>query len=260
MKNLASRLLTIAVFVFLGSLSALASAPREMTIVSWNIRTGRGLDDVRDLRRVASVIKASGADIVALEEVDRGTRRSNGVDQLAELAKMTGMIPSWGKAIDFSGGEYGVALLSRTAPLRVRTVPLTHPKETESRVLLIAEFEDFVVGVTHLSLHDNIQLANVAAIRAALSLEKPCFLAGDWNATPESATLKAVGETFEILSGDAPTYPANEPKTCIDYVAVTRRHRALFGDVTHDVLKEPVASDHRPVRVRLHTQTPNARK
>lgn len=219
------------------------------TIMTWNIRAGRGLNDVRDLTRVAAVIKEADADFVALQEVDRNTTRADGVDQLTVLAEATGLVPTWGKALDFDGGEYGVALLSRAAPLRTQVVPLTHPDATEARVLLLVEFSDCIVGVTHLPLHETARLAAVKTIRAALPAEKPCFLAGDWNDEPASETLRALRGPFALLSGVAPTFPANAPTRCLDYIAVLRRYRARYEGVSHEVLPEAVASDHRPVCV-----------
>lgn len=225
---------------------------RSTTFMSWNIRAGRGLDGVRDIARAAAVIKDADADFVALQEVDRGTRRANGVDQLAALAEATGLVPSWGKALDHDGGEYGVALLSRVAPQRVRLVPLPRlGKETERRVLLVADFPELRIGVTHLSLDEAERLAAVREIRAYIDPEHPFFLAGDWNDVPAGATVRALRGPFAVLSGFAPTFPANGPARCLDYIAVSRRHRARFETVTHEVLDESVASDHRPVVVRV---------
>ena len=72
------------------------------------------MDKQLDLARIANVIKAADVDVVAVQEVDIRTRRSGtDVDQLAELAKLTGMHGRFGKGRDYDGGEYGQAILSR---------------------------------------------------------------------------------------------------------------------------------------------------
>ena len=69
-------------------------APATLRVMTWNIRHGEGLDGRVDLERIAAVIRASGADLVGLQEVDRGVRRTGGVDMPAELARLTGLAAS----------------------------------------------------------------------------------------------------------------------------------------------------------------------
>ncbi len=222
---------------------------QSLKIMSWNIRAGLGMDNVRDIARAAAVIKSVEADVVALQEIDRFTKRANGVDQLAELEKGTGLVGTWCKAIDFEGGEYGVALLSREAPLRVQRIKLPLLGKNEQRVLLVAEFAEYAIGVTHLSLLPEERMAAAEVLRNFAASPKPFFLAGDWNDVPTSEALRKIRNSFALLSGREPTYPAPKPDRCIDYIAVSRRHRARYENVTHEVLPEAVVSDHRPVVV-----------
>src|SRR5262245_18009288 len=100
-----------ALGVSLGGTPAGARAP--LRILTFNIRHGEGTDGVFKLARVADVINAQAPDLVALQEVDRGTRRVEGADQPAELARLTGLHGTFGKAMDYDGGEYGLVILSR---------------------------------------------------------------------------------------------------------------------------------------------------
>jgi endonuclease/exonuclease/phosphatase family metal-dependent hydrolase len=50
--------------------------PASFRIMTYNIRHGEGLDGKIDLLRIAEVIKREGADIVALQEVDKGVERT----------------------------------------------------------------------------------------------------------------------------------------------------------------------------------------
>lgn len=222
---------------------------RSVTIMSWNLHAGLGLDGVRDMARIAQVIVREKPDVVALQEIDRKTMRSNGIDQLEELERLTGFKSSWCKTIDYQGGEYGIALLSQEAPLKVRRVEL--PGSGEPRCLLLADFPRYRVGVTHLPLREADRMACVPVIRGAMSDDLPLFLAGDFNAVPESDFIHKLRLPFAIVSGFDKTYPADDPDRCIDYVAVSRRHRARFDTVDHHVVPEAVFSDHRPVVVTL---------
>src|SRR5512142_1551034 len=103
--------------LLLASLAALAAAaqnlPRRVTVLTYNIHHGEGTDGRIDLERIARVIRLVSPDLAALQEVDRRTTRSGGVDQLAELGRLTGMEPLFGKTIPHQGGDYGNAVLSR---------------------------------------------------------------------------------------------------------------------------------------------------
>lgn len=94
------------------TVSASAAEPTDtVKIVSYNIRAGVGMDDVRDFRRQAAVIDVQKADVVLLQEVDSLTRRSGQVNMPDTLAAFTGLRPYFSKSIDFDGGAYGIAML-----------------------------------------------------------------------------------------------------------------------------------------------------
>lgn len=112
---------------------SVSQAP-EITVAAYNIAAGR----VGSLNAIADAIKALNADVIALSEVDINTRRSGNIDQLATLKKLTGMYGAFGKAIDFQGGEYGIAVLSRYPVTRQATIPQPSPK-VEQSVLLATE-------------------------------------------------------------------------------------------------------------------------
>ena len=232
----------------------------EFRILSYNIRAGRGLDLSPALDRQAAAIRALAPDVAALQEVDRATRRGGGADQAAALAAATGMHAVFARAIDFEGGEYGIALLSREAPRATRTVPLPAPHD-EDRALLVANFGAWVFAATHLPLDEGDRLAAVDRILAELlPSDRPVFLAGDWNAVPGDATLRRAGRGFRPLSGTDATFPADAPRKCIDHVAVDEAHARFFAGGASRVADEPDASDHRPVLVTLPRrpeETPN---
>src|ERR1700674_4525771 len=83
------------------------TVPRTFRVLTYNIHHGQGTDGRFDLSRLAGVMKRVQPDVVALQEVDRGTERSGGVDQLAELERLTDMHAEFGKTMDYSGGRHG---------------------------------------------------------------------------------------------------------------------------------------------------------
>src|SRR5687768_7382725 len=95
-----------------------------LPILTYNIHHGEGTDKKLDLARIAGVIRRCEPDLVALQEVDVGTRRTNGVDQAAELGLLLDMHVTFGPAMEFQGGRYGNAILSRWPAKSSRLVPL----------------------------------------------------------------------------------------------------------------------------------------
>ncbi len=227
------------------SAACVPSQGDTLCVMSYNVHNAVGIDGVRDVRRVADVIKASGADVVAVQEVDSVTNRSGGRYILEDIAAEAKMHPVFSAAIDYDGGRYGIGLLSRERPLSVRRVPL--PGAEEARTLLLVEFEDYVMGVTHLSLTDSDRLASVDRLaREAAAVSKPLILAGDFNATPDSQAIEALTHTFTPVSDtDSATFPADNPTETIDYIMY--RGDSVPVVLSSTVVNEPMASDHRPV-------------
>src|SRR6188768_2627991 len=68
-----------------------AATARPFRVLTWNIHHGEGVDGKLDLARQAAFIKKVDPDAVFLQEVDVKTKRTGGVDQAAELGKLTGL-------------------------------------------------------------------------------------------------------------------------------------------------------------------------
>ena len=230
--------------------AACTTQTTAVKFMSYNIRNGRGADDVQDLGRIAEVIGRVAPDVVALQEVDSVTGRMNGRFIPEELGRMTGMHARFCRAIDYDGGGYGIGLLSRAEPLSVRRIPL--PGREESRVLFVAEFPDYVVCVTHLSLTPEDQRASLPIIRQATdTCRKPVLLAGDFNMDDAEEVLGGLGGEFRPLSDTAQlTFPSDRPSIRIDYILGRGLPQsAKIAERTVDYTT--VASDHCPLWVSL---------
>ena len=170
-----------------------------LCIMSYNIRNGRGMDDVTDFRRTAAVINKVCPDVVAVQEIDSVTGRSGGKDVLREIAGLTLMHHMYAPAIDYDGGKYGIGMLSKEKPLGYRYLPL--PGREEARALLVVEFEKYIYCCTHLSLTEEDRMLSLPVIRqVAASANKPFFIAGDMNAHPGSEFIRQLQNDFVILT------------------------------------------------------------
>ncbi len=223
-----------------------------LRLMTYNIQHGAGMDDVVDLDRQAAIISNAQPDFVGLQEVDSVVKRSGYIDEAAALGKKLGMHAVFGPAIPLSRGKYGVAVLSKKTPLSVRNIPLPG---AEKRTLLVCEFEDCVFATTHLDLEEANRLASLPIIlEEAARWEKPFFICGDWNDKPSSQLITQIKRNFRVLnfindSNTNYTFPAGTPKSIIDYIASTKYFVKKVN--SSKVLKEPQASDHRPVVVEV---------
>jgi len=242
------------------------AAPITVRVLTYNIHHGEGRDRQVDLPRLADVMKSVQPDLVALQEVDQGTERASGADQLAELEQLMNMHGEFGKAIDYQGGSYGVAVLSRWPVLNAENRPLPSSPDREARTALTVQVRVGEGGPlvrftsTHLdqARDSEDRLAQARSLQALPVIEgSPTILAGDLNARPDTEVMKMFEAQWTIASSaDAsPTVPGGRPRLRGDYVLV----RPLDGwRVTESrIIDETVASDHRPVLVVLEWAGPH---
>ena len=233
------------------AMAASAHSQDYLKLMSYNIRNAKGMDNVRNVQRIANVINNEAPDIVAVQELDSMTTRSNQTYILAEVAERTQMNANYAPAISFQGGKYGIGILSKEKPLSIQTFPL--PGREEKRMLMVAEFKDYFFACTHLSLTEEDRLASLEIIKNSIrTSHKPFFLAGDLNDKPESAFIKALQQDFQILTNiKNATFPAPGPTETIDYIAAWKQQTDDFAALSTEVVEEPLASDHRPITVTL---------
>jgi endonuclease/exonuclease/phosphatase family metal-dependent hydrolase len=228
-----------------------------LRLLSYNIHHGRGTDGAIDLPRIAAVITRTQPDLVALQELDRQTRRSGGVDQAARLGELTGMQFVFGQALEYDGGQYGEAILSRWQFRETRLHPLPADPGFEPRAALACRVawspgRDLWFVATHLD-HTHADGQRRAQLREIVRLfpadgPTPVLLAGDLNATPESPVLELLRPAW-MSAGGGPTWPSAEPRKQLDYVFLRRSDAWHVEGV--ESIDQQVASDHRPLLVVL---------
>lgn len=212
-----------------------------------------------DVDGIAKVILDSKADLVGLQEIDVNNERSGvHLDQAEKLAELTGMHFYFSKGIDYQGGAYGTAILSKYPISGMETIALPVETGTEQRTLsvLTAELPDgqnVRFANTHLDFtSDANALVQAQAITEYFKNEvKPIILVGDFNAEAGSMTIDHLDVVFDRTceQGCPPTIPVVNPRKTIDFIFYSPR----FGIKTmlHEVIQEHYASDHLPVWAKL---------
>jgi endonuclease/exonuclease/phosphatase family metal-dependent hydrolase len=226
----------------------------ELRCVTWNIRHGQGTDGRIDLERTAATLAGLAPDIVLLQEVDRGCRRSGGVDQAAVLGEQLGLDSVFVAHRPFDGGEYGLALLARPRVIDSRAVPLLaapRPLVALEAELDLGLAEPLTVVVVHLvdTLEQRAAEAREVAARIAL-VRGPWLVGGDFNGPRGTEPLEAFRAGVVATPVEArDTYPAEAPVREIDFLVAGPAEDVEWASAW--VPAEALASDHRPVVARL---------
>jgi endonuclease/exonuclease/phosphatase family metal-dependent hydrolase len=231
-----------------------AVAAKSLRVMTYNIHVGVGMDKKLDLQRVADVITHEKPDLVGLQEVDRGVKRTEGKDEIVELASMTQMHYAFAHNLDYQGGQYGVAILSRYPIRNVVHRKFQNTRESERRGMLSVEVDTGNRTLTFVTTHLDYQYPDGRLFEAEQMLEvlrdvKPALIVvGDFNDEPSGSTYKLMINGFDDAwsrSRDAGlSYPADKPVKRIDYI-FTRRGNRLRAKKAWIV--NTLASDHLPV-------------
>jgi endonuclease/exonuclease/phosphatase family metal-dependent hydrolase len=155
LREIVAVLLLLSIATVVRSSDKETDTSRRIRVLSYNIHHGEGIDRKLDLERIARVILSVKPDLVALQEVDRNTDRTNKIDQPAELARLTKMHVAFGGNIEFQGGQYGNAVLSKSPIRRHKNHVLPNLDDGEQRGVLEVEVEfakglPIVLFATHL--------------------------------------------------------------------------------------------------------------
>ena len=233
------------------------SDPVRVRVLTYNIHHGEGTDRRLDLWRLAEVIMSVEPDIIALQEVDQGTDRAGGLDQLAELQRLLCMYAEFGKAFDYAGGGYGVAVMARWPLLNAVNHPLPSSPDKEPRTALTVHLRTSETGPllrftsTHLAQGRNSgdRLVQARYLNDLLVSdgEEPSILAGDLNARPGTDAMDVFNDhwTNAAAVGPSRTIPTGQRRQRGDYVLF--RPAEGWRVVESRVIDDRLASDHRPL-------------
>jgi endonuclease/exonuclease/phosphatase family metal-dependent hydrolase len=216
-----------------------------LQVATFNVHHCEGRDGRPDIARTADAIRATGAGLVALQELDQNMERSGRVDQPALLAELTGLEVHFRPTLERDGGTYGLAIAC-SGPASVVTEPLPRHGDEEPRIALVAEWNGIGVIATHLSRQPKareLQTEALASLGAALKV--PTAIVGDLN-----QGRRALGPLLEAGFRPPPsvhrTLVARFRRLEADHILTGPglRHRRVWSVAT-------AASDHLPLAAEL---------
>ncbi len=261
----------VKICLLLSALFLLGSDKQNViTVMSYNIHSGIGIDKKLDLDRIARVIIQEKADIIALNEIESNVGRTKCVNQIEYIAKKTNMYFAFGpNLIGDDGcngkGEFGNAVLSKYKITKSTNHELYRQGKEEPRGCLETEMEidgkKIVFLTTHLDCHREENIRNNQAcdiLKIIREKDCPVIFAGDMNAyiRTDGNDVKNAAQIFTgNLYDSANVNPAQKNvntlikgKNRIDFIFV---NKALTDSVlSYKVVNygdANTASDHYPV-------------
>ena len=224
-------------------------------MATYNVHDCIGRDGAYDPARIATIVAAMDADVVALQEVTL----DHAGDVLATLQRVTGMQAVDGTLFDRGVGRYGNLLLTRHAVTAQRLHDLSFTGR-EPRGMLDATVDigghSWRVAATHLGLKTVERRQQIECIATLLAGdERPAVVMGDFNVWLGS---KAFAPLFDI--GFAHRSVRSFPTAWMPLLALDRVFVRVPSESHHHWRYDepPVsrASDHFPVVVDIDALQP----
>lgn len=236
----------------------------RLRVVTYNVHKCRGLDGRVRPARIASVLKETGADIVALQEVvSVEDSKSRALHQARFIAEELGFEYCVGENRRHAGGAYGNVILSRLPFACVRNHDITwrgrEPRGALRADVRFGETDDEVLHVFNVHLgtafverrQQGRKLVSAAVLKS-LELTGPRVVLGDFNEWTRGLASRLLSEEFK--SADvrrhlrrARTYPGPLPLLHLDHVYYDDAALELERLTLHRSLTALVASDHLPL-------------
>lgn len=231
-----------------------ASYPRSLRVMSWNIEGHASLVRNDHIEEVAETIRRHRPDVVAINEAHRHTWQARFGDHVEQLHRLTGMNVLFGRSYRFAGGDFGNAILTRGTVVssEVHELPGTGEPRTLLEAVLRINGGTITVFVTHLaawaSAGQAVRGRQLDCVATHLSSSAyPFLLAGDLNAPPDSA------EIATFLRSN-PVHLSGNPKAATHRLMEQRLDYILAGpgwNVASAAVLDDGPSDHRPLLTEL---------
>lgn len=153
-----------------------------LKVATYNVEAWQ--DCIENTDVIGQDIAESGADIVGLQEIDMFLPRSGEKNMIAEIAAVAGYpYHRFIRAIDYKGGQYGTAILSKHPIKKLELINLASTNEKRS----LGRFVIDVLGVqvnffnTHLSYIEPELLDHIDQVAKILENYESYIITADFN-------------------------------------------------------------------------------
>jgi endonuclease/exonuclease/phosphatase family metal-dependent hydrolase len=241
-----------------------ATQTDTLRVMTYNVHSCIGMDGRLDAERIARVIARARPDVVALQELDVGRARTDGMDQAHLIARHLEMEFHFHPALHIEEERYGDAILTHLPQRLVKAGPLPGladkpPLEPRGALWVAIELHGKEVQIinTHLGLYPRERMAQVAALLGSDWLtheqcHEPVILCGDLNALPSSSVCRRLAGRLKDVQTEAQhhrpkgTYSGRFPTVRIDHIFISPGLEVTGIEVPGSELAR-IASDHLPL-------------
>jgi endonuclease/exonuclease/phosphatase family metal-dependent hydrolase len=236
---------------------------RVIRALTYNVHSCVGTDRRHDPDRIAEVIADCAADVIALQELDVGRKRTGHLDQAAHIARHLDMMAHFHPAMHVEDERYGDAILTALPTRLVKVGALPSIGEPRGAIWTEVACGGLVLQVvnTHLGLRRRERQAQVETLLSAdwtgnqLWQSSPSLLLGDFNAGPGSAVYRHIARGLRPILPDSgrkvrPTFPSRLPLLRLDHLFASDRVRTISVETINTPLARR-ASDHLPLLATL---------
>jgi endonuclease/exonuclease/phosphatase family metal-dependent hydrolase len=231
----------------------------KLRVATYNIHKARGLDGRTRIQRIARVLEAIDADLIALQEVVSHEGPSIEDHQAGYLAERFGYRLAIGETRKHRGGVYGNVTLSRWPFELTRHSDLSVGGREERGVLRTdVRAGRHLVHLFNVHLGTAVRERNRQAVRLvdhdllkAIDISGPRIVLGDFNEWVHGRVTRTLTAEFHLtdlsvhLSGTR-SYPAILPLLHLDHIYYDH-HLKVEKAFFHRTPLALVASDHLPL-------------
>jgi len=238
------------------------SPATTLRVATYNVHGCVGMDRQRSEKRIAEVIASTSAEVVALQELDLGRKRSAGVDQAQLIAEELGWQRLFLPAMQNGDEQYGNAILSRSPLTLLQALELPGGGSwycREKRVAIWATAETSVGRMHVINTHFGLGRAEcllqarfLGISLATIAANEPLLLLGDFNSLPGSRALTVLRSHLRSVrallpaAGPCRTFPTRFPTIAVDHIFVNAGLEPTKLSVHRGAMAR-VASDHYPL-------------
>ena len=180
----------------------------NVKVATFNIcKAEYGATKYKDYTKIVAAIKASGAEIIGLQEIEYKTKRTGYVDQTAEIARLAGYpYYKFFKAFDFNEGASGLAIISKHPINSSDQINLPASGESQrilARATIRVHNELINFFVTHLSYNGEPgtdRAPQFATIANKIANYNKVILVGDFNTEHWPQFNPIVNKGFLLVS------------------------------------------------------------
>lgn len=226
----------------------------EFRIMTYNIYGAR----LADGKKLAKSIKKYKPDFVALQEVDKNTKRSNFRDVTQDFALELGYnYYYFQKAMDFDKGEFGIAFVSKYDVKNIYVHELPSAGNEKRQVLaaqISSKYKKHILVInTHLDYEPAVKSAQIDDLMTVIDYFKGDikFLCGDFNLLQTTEHYRKITENWNdtYFEGKDLENKSNLETQRIDYImakkdANYRTKQSFF--INDDSQEWTKLSDHLP--------------